>query len=63
MADETRPHEKYTGMVYLYIPNSFGSSNPRWTHHVGLYQTRVSAIIIYRLHENDLSVYFPLFSV
>ena len=27
-----RPHTKYTGMVYYYIPDNFGSSNPGWPH-------------------------------
>ena len=29
--DKPRPHKKYTGTVYTYIPNCFGSSNPGWT--------------------------------
>ena len=30
--DELRPHAKYIGTVYTYIPNSFVSSNPGWPH-------------------------------
>ena len=32
IADETRPHTKYTGLVNPLFPNSFGSSNPVCPH-------------------------------
>ena len=32
IADKPTPHLKYTGMLYPYIPGSFGSSNPGWPH-------------------------------
>ena len=31
VADEPLPHVKYTGTIYPYIPDSFGSSNPGWS--------------------------------
>ena len=49
IADEHRPHAKYMGTVYPYLPNSYGSSYPGWPEHRALAQTWVSAIIIYPL--------------
>ena len=31
IADDSVPHAKYMWNIYLYIPKSFGSSNPGWT--------------------------------
>ena len=47
--DKPRTHAKYTGVVYPYITDSFGSFNPGCPQHGGLNQTWVSVIIIYLL--------------
>ena len=63
ISDEPISHAKYTGVVYSYITNSFGSSNPVWPQKRVLSQTWVRIIIIYLLHGIYPSIYVPPLSV
>ena len=63
ISDEPISHVKYKWIVFPYMPDGFGPSNPRCTQQRGLTQTRVSIIIIYIQRQNYLSIYVMLFSV
>ena len=63
ISDEIIPHTKYTGTVYPYIPNSFGSPKHGWPQQGAVSPTSVSVIIIYLLHVNYIYFYVLLFMV
>ena len=63
ISDEIIPRTKYTGTVYPYIPNSFGSPKHGWPQQGAVSPTSVSVTIIYLLHGNYLCFYVLLFIV